>query len=184
MPFWYWLGLAQSKIGPAIMISFYLNRGQAKISTNEWWNCVIAPVGPALCALKCGLRLKLVFLMHENFLALRRAQLNKSREFNLERVNRINPWCFDLFVSKPRYQSKCSFAFTKLRNKRALVLLFCVPWIFCPSLSWVLGQCNEGSVSLDDGSGRQKTIISFLFDSAHLGQIKYVFLFLLNSTEP
>ena len=123
------------------MISFYLNRGQAKISTNEWWNCVIAPVGPALCALKCGLRLKLVFLMHENFLALRRAQLNKSREFNLEKVNRINPWCFDLFVNvninKPRYVSKCSFAFTKLRNKRALVLLFCVPWIFCPSLSWV-----------------------------------------------
>ena len=37
-----------------------------------------------------------------------------------------------------------------------------------------LGQCNEGSVSLDDGTGRQKTIISFLFDSAHLGQIKYV----------
>ena len=79
--------------------------------------------------------------MHENFLALRRAQLNKSREFNLEKVNRINPWCFDLFVNvninKPRYVSKCSFAFTKLRNKRALVLLFCVPWIFCPSLSWV-----------------------------------------------
>ena len=55
---------------------------------------------------------------------------------------------------------------TLYEPKTALFLFsFCVPWIFWPEL----GQCNEGSVSQDDGSGRQKTIISFLFDSAHLG---------------
>ena len=54
-----------------------------------------------------------------------------------------------------------------MKEPKTLLFMFsvCVPWIFWPEL----GQCNEGSVSLDDGSGRQKTIISFLFDSAHIG---------------
>ena len=72
--------------------------------------------------------------------------------------------------------------FYQVKEQKSLGLVILCSLDILPELE--LGQCNEGSVSLDDGSGRQKTIISFLFDSAHLGQIKYVFLFLLNSTEP